>query len=71
MPPTLLVHTGKDIIVPVEQSHLANDKFASLGTPRKLIIYPDLEHYLDTSKRDPAQLDMLDQTLGFLREYTK
>jgi hypothetical protein len=33
MPPTLLVHTGKDIIVPPEQSRIADEKLTQLGTP--------------------------------------
>ena len=31
---------------------------------------PTLEHYLDISKRDPAQLDMLEQTVAFLHQWT-
>jgi len=71
MPPTLLVHTDKDIIVPVEQSHIAADKLNDLNTPNKLITYPNLQHYLDTSKRDPAQVDMLEQTVNFLGQNTR
>jgi dipeptidyl aminopeptidase/acylaminoacyl peptidase len=70
LPPTLLVHTERDTIVPPEQSQLAADALARLAIPRRLLRYPDLEHYLDVSRRDPAQLDMLEQTVAFLRRYT-
>lgn len=70
LPPTLLVHAGHDIIVPAEQSAIAATDFTFHGIDHQLLLYPDLEHYLDTSKRDPAQLDMLDQTLAFLGRYT-
>ncbi|MGN6698209.1 MAG: carboxypeptidase regulatory-like domain-containing protein [Thermomicrobiales bacterium] len=69
LPPTLLVHAGKDIIVPVDQSHLADATFTELGLPHELLIYPDLEHYLDVSQRDPEQLDMLHRTVAFLKIY--
>jgi fermentation-respiration switch protein FrsA (DUF1100 family) len=70
LPPTLLVHADKDIIVPVEQSLLADETLGQLGIPHRLLRYPELEHYLDTSKRDPAQLDMLERTVAFLRDHT-
>ncbi|HEX5505144.1 MAG TPA: carboxypeptidase regulatory-like domain-containing protein, partial [Thermomicrobiales bacterium] len=70
LPPTLLIHAGRDVIVPVEQSELADATLTRLGTPHRLLVYPTLEHYLDTSTRNPADVDMLDQTLAFLRIYT-
>ncbi len=69
LPPTLLVHADRDSIVPVDQSILAAATLAQREIPHRLLRYPDLEHYLDTSKRDPAQLDMLTQTVAFLREW--
>lgn len=69
LPPTLLVHTGNDVIVPVEQSHIADQTLGQLGTTKRLLIYENLEHYLDVTTRDPAQIDMLNQTLAFLGQY--
>ena len=60
-----------DIIVPAEQSHLADETLTRLGIDHRLLLYPTLEHYLDTSKREPAQLDMLDQTLAFLKAHAQ
>lgn len=71
LPPTLLVHAGNDIIVPVEQSHITDRELSRLGTPHDFLLYPDIEHYLDTSKRDPAQIDMLNKTLDFLEKHVK
>ena len=70
LPPTLLVHANKDIIVPVEQSQLAADAMNAVGIEHTLLLYPELEHYLDIGKRDPAQLDMLERTIAFLRTWT-
>ena len=43
---------------------------AGVAIPHELLLYPDLEHYLDVSKRDPEQLDMLEQTIAFLQQWT-
>jgi acetyl esterase/lipase len=69
-PPILLVHAEKDIIVPVDQSKLAAEGLGAAGIPHVLLLYPNLEHYLDISKRDPAQLDMLERTIAFLQIWT-
>ena len=69
LPPTLLVHAERDIIVPPDQSRLADTELARASIPRQLLLYPDLEHYLDISKRDPEQLDMLEQTVSFLHRW--
>jgi len=71
LPPTLLVHAGNDVIVPAEQSHITDRELSRLGTPHDFLLYPNIEHYLDTSKRDPTQIDMLNKTLDFLREHVK
>ncbi len=71
LPPLLLVHTSKDSIVPVVQTELLAGIMDRLNIQKKLLIYQDIEHYLDTSKRDPAQLDMLNQTIEFLKQVTR
>jgi acetyl esterase/lipase len=71
LPRTLLIHAGRDSIVPAAQSALAADRLAALGTPHRLLLYPDLEHYRDTRKHDATQADMLGQTLAFLAECTR
>ncbi len=66
LPPTLLVHAEKDTIVPVNQTLTLDAALKGLGIPHETLIYPNIEHYLDTSQRDPAQLDMLNKTIEFL-----
>lgn len=68
LPPTMLVHVNKDIIVPVEQTQLAANRLQQLGVDHYLLLYPELAHYLDMSKRDPAYADMLYKTIAFLQE---
>ncbi len=71
LPPTLLVHAARDIIVPPDQSRLADAGLAGAAIPRQLLLYPDLEHYLDLSKQAPEQLDMLEQTIAFLQTWAR
>ncbi|HET9494115.1 MAG TPA: carboxypeptidase regulatory-like domain-containing protein [Chloroflexia bacterium] len=71
LPPTLLVHAGNDIIVPYNQSQIAAEAFEEWGIPHQYLFYDNSEHYLDTSKRDPVQVDMLNQTIAFLDRYLK
>jgi dipeptidyl aminopeptidase/acylaminoacyl peptidase len=68
LPPTLLVHAEKDSIVPVNQSQLIAEAATRLSIPHELLIYQNIEHYLDMSQRDPAQLDMLYKTIDFLKQ---
>jgi hypothetical protein len=67
LPPTLLVHAEKDSIVPVNQSLMIDQKMSQLGIPHELLVYQNIEHYLDMSQRDPTQLDMLFKTMDFLK----
>lgn len=71
LPPTLLVHTSKDTIVPIYQNTLLLEVLEKLKLAHQNVIYTDIEHYLDTSKPDPSQRDMLEKTIQFLKEYTK
>jgi fermentation-respiration switch protein FrsA (DUF1100 family) len=70
LPPMLLVHTTKDTIVPVYQNTLLVNALEKQHLPYKSVIYQDIEHYLDTSKPDPDQRDMLEKTIEFLKAAT-
>jgi acetyl esterase/lipase len=69
LPPTLLVHAGNDNIVPAEQSHITDETLERLGIQHRFLLYPNVEHYLDVTTRDPTQVDMLNKTLEFLDAY--
>lgn len=71
LPPLLLVHTSKDTIVPINQNTLLVNVMQRVGLAETNIIYTDIEHYLDTSKPDPSQRDMLEKTIQYLKEVTK
>lgn len=59
--PTLILHGGKDQLIPVNQALLLRDRLQTLGTPHRLVIYPENGHFL------PRQ-SVREQTINFLKE---
>ena len=59
--PTLILHGGQDTLIPVNQALLLHDRLKAVGTPHRLVIYPDNGHFL------PRQ-SVREQTLNFLKE---
>lgn len=59
--PTLILHGGRDQLIPVNQALLLRDRLQTLGTPHRLVIYPESGHFL------PRQ-SVREQTLHFLKE---
>jgi dipeptidyl aminopeptidase/acylaminoacyl peptidase len=59
--PTLILHGGRDQLIPVNQALLLRDRLQTLGTPHRLVIYPQSGHFL------PRQ-SVREQTLNFLKE---
>jgi dipeptidyl aminopeptidase/acylaminoacyl peptidase len=59
--PTLILHGGRDQLIPVNQALLLRDRLQTLGTPHRLVIFPQSGHFL------PRQ-SVREQTLNFLKE---
>lgn len=59
--PTLILHGGQDTLIPVNQALLLRDRLKAVGTPHRLVIYPENGHFL------PRQ-GVREQTLNFLKE---
>ena len=59
--PTLILHGGRDQLIPVNQALLLRDRLQTLGTPHRLVIYPENGHFL------PRQ-SVREQTINFLKE---
>ena len=59
--PTLILHGGQDTLIPVNQALLLRDRLKAMGTPHRLVIYPDNGHFL------PRQ-SVREETLNFLKE---
>jgi dipeptidyl aminopeptidase/acylaminoacyl peptidase len=61
--PTLILHGGQDTLIPVNQALLLRDRLKAVGTPHRLVIYPENGHFL------PRQ-SVREQTVNFLKETT-
>jgi acetyl esterase/lipase len=71
MPPTLVVHTPADRVIPSSQSVRFAQALADAGIPHELILYQDTTHYLNTINPSPEgvavfwrMVEFLNQTLG-------
>jgi dipeptidyl aminopeptidase/acylaminoacyl peptidase len=59
----LILHGGQDKLIPVNQALLLRDRLKTVGTPHRLVIYPEYGHFL------PRQ-SIREQTVNFLKETT-
>ena len=61
--PTLILHGGQDTLIPVSQALLLRDRLKAIGTPHRLVLYPDHGHFL-------PRASIREQTVNFLKETT-
>jgi dipeptidyl aminopeptidase/acylaminoacyl peptidase len=66
--PVLLFHGDRDMNVGIRQSRIMADRLKDAGRPAELIVYPNLDHYLEDSE---ARVDMLRRTDAFLKKALK
>jgi len=61
--PTLILHGGQDKLIPVNQALLLRDRLKTVGTPHRLVLYPEQGHFL-------PRASIREQTVNFLKETT-
>jgi dipeptidyl aminopeptidase/acylaminoacyl peptidase len=66
-PPTLLVHSRQDDVVPYRQSELLGQQLAAAGVPHEVRLLDGGSHYLLSNEADARAVR--DLTLSFLRRY--
>ncbi|MGH7813829.1 MAG: dienelactone hydrolase family protein [Candidatus Binataceae bacterium] len=76
MPPTLIIHGEKDILVPVSQAHSLDAILTKYRRPHEMHIYPDANHAFNFSGipfwyNAADARDAWTRTLKFLGEYLK
>lgn len=59
--PTLILHGSQDKLIPVNQALFLRDRLKEVGTPHRLVIYPENGHFL------PRQ-SIREQTVNFFKE---
>lgn len=75
MPPTLIIHGGKDRLVLAQQSRELDQILTGAGRPHQLKLYPDADHgfnFEDSNAYDAGDTqDAWTVTLDFLAKYLK
>jgi dipeptidyl aminopeptidase/acylaminoacyl peptidase len=66
--PVLLFHGDRDMNVGIRQSRIMADRLKDAGHAAELVVYPNLDHYLEDGT---ARTDMLRRSDAFLRQALK
>lgn len=66
MPPTMVIHTKGDEVVPYNQSERLAAALAQAGVPHELFLYEDTTHYLDQVNITPDTAELYDRLAAFL-----
>lgn len=72
-PPLLLMHGGKDEIIPIANTNSLYDRVRRAGGPVDKVVYPDLDHQwliYDVSARLQGQADVLSRIDAFVHQVT-
>ena len=71
LPPTLIVHTYADEVIPYNQATALDTAMNGAGVPHDLLLYQDTTHYLDAYNPTPATHMVYERIIAFAREYTR
>jgi dipeptidyl aminopeptidase/acylaminoacyl peptidase len=66
--PVLLFHGERDFNVPIRQARVMADRLKDAGKRAELVVYQNLDHYLEDGQ---ARADMLRRSDAFLRAELK
>ncbi|NJN83296.1 MAG: hypothetical protein HC802_14105 [Caldilineaceae bacterium] len=70
LPPTLIVHTGADTIIPIDQAIALEDAVRGAGVPVETFYYEDTSHYLQVDENmSDAGKEMFDRIVNFARSH--
>lgn len=71
LPPTLIVHTKQDEVIPYNQSLRLAEAMAAEGMTHELFIYEDTTHYLDQINITPDTAELYRRLITFLDRYVR
>ena len=71
LPPTLIVHTYADEVIPFNQAMTLDAAMTAAGVPHQLLLYDDTTHYLDAYNPTPATHMVFERIVAFAREYAR
>jgi hypothetical protein len=71
LPPTLIVHTYADEVIPYNQATALDQAMTAAGVPHDLLLYEDTTHYLDAYHPTEATHMVYERIVAFAKEYTR
>jgi len=71
LPPTLIVHTYADEVIPYNQATVLDAAMAAAGVPHDLLLYDDTTHYLDAYNPTPATHTVYECVVAFAKQHTR
>lgn len=66
-PPTLLIHTYEDEVIPYNQSERLAAALSAVGVPHDLFLYHSDTHYLDPRYPTPQAIEVFERVIAFVR----
>lgn len=67
LPPTLVIHTTNDEVIPANQAEALAAALAAADVPHDLLLYEDTTHYLDAYNPTPATHRVYERVLAYVR----
>jgi acetyl esterase/lipase len=67
LPPTFVIHTTNDEVLPYNQAEALADALDAAGVPHELLLYEDTTHYLDAYNPTPATHRVYERVLAHVR----
>ncbi len=67
LPPTLVIHTTNDEVIPSNQAEALAAALQAAGVPHELLLYADTTHYLDAYNPTPATHRVYERVLAYVR----
>ena len=71
MPPTFVVHTTTDEVIPSNQAQRLADALAAAGVEHELFLYEDTTHYLDQVNITPDTAELYRRLTAFLDRHVR
>ena len=71
MPPTFVVHTTSDEVIPYNQAQRFADALTDEGVTHELFLYEDTTHYLDQVNVTPDTAELYRRLTAFLDKYVR
>ena len=72
LPPTMIIHTEVDRIIPISQAYEMEEALRAAGVPLEVLYYEDESHYLQIGDdMTESGEEMFWKTLAFLEKHTK